>query len=155
MMGQAAPGRAPPIAQPPGALIQLERTLCVALDAGPTADGARYVRRIAQAMRGKYGELQGSYLKETPAADEPPLDEIVDRLLIGDPATVAEKLAREIETVTPTHISCFMGIPGLSQPEMLRSIEQFGTRVVPLLEKRFGPLEDLRVAPKPARIAAA
>jgi alkanesulfonate monooxygenase SsuD/methylene tetrahydromethanopterin reductase-like flavin-dependent oxidoreductase (luciferase family) len=118
------------------------------------ADGARYVRRIAQAMRGKYGELQGAYLKETPAADEPPLDEIVERLLIGDAETVAEKLTREIEAIGPTHISCFMGIPGLSQREILASIEQFGTRVVPLLEKRFGPLRDLAAARAKAMTAA-
>ncbi|MFI5015797.1 MAG: LLM class flavin-dependent oxidoreductase [Hyphomicrobiales bacterium] len=119
------------------------------------ADGARYVRRVAQAMRGKYGELEGSFLKETPAADEPPLEEIVERLLIGDPATVAEKLVREIETLTPTHISCFMGIPGLSQAEILGSIGRFGTEVVPLLERHFGKLAGLGAPAGAAKVAAA
>jgi alkanesulfonate monooxygenase SsuD/methylene tetrahydromethanopterin reductase-like flavin-dependent oxidoreductase (luciferase family) len=116
------------------------------------ADGARYVRRIAQAMRGKYGELEGSYLKETPAADEPPLEEIVDRLLIGDPETVAQKLITEIEVLEPAHISCFMGIPGLAQAQILGSISEFGAKVLPLIEKRFGKLGGLGA---PAKAEAA
>jgi alkanesulfonate monooxygenase SsuD/methylene tetrahydromethanopterin reductase-like flavin-dependent oxidoreductase (luciferase family) len=119
------------------------------------ADGARYVRRIAQAMRGKYGELDGSFLRETPAADEPPLEDIVERLLIGDPATVAEKLSQEIEALEPCHISCFMGIPGLSQAETLASIERFGTEVVPLVEKRFGPSSGLGASAKQTKVEVA
>ena len=109
------------------------------------ADGARYVRRIAQAMRGKYGELDGAYLKEMPAADEPSLDEIAERLPIGDPHTVAERLARDIDILGPDHISCFMAIPGLSQASILKSMERFGSEVIPLLEKRFGDLSRLGV----------
>ena len=104
------------------------------------ADGARYVRRIAQAMRGKYGEMEGAFLKETAAADEPSLEEISERLPIGDPETVAERLARDIETLDPTHISCFMAIPGLSQSSILNSMERFGSEVQPILQRRFARL---------------
>ena len=109
-------------------------------DALKAADGARYVRRIAQAMRGKYGEMEGSFLKETPAADEPAIEEIVDRLPIGDPETVAERLGRDIEMLDPSHISCFMAIPGLPQKKILESMERFGAEVQPLLERRFGSM---------------
>jgi len=119
-------------------------------DARKAADGARYIRRIAMSMRGGYGELDGAFLKEIPAEDEPPLDEIVSRLPIGDPETVAERLARDIEVLGPNHISCFMAIPGLAQGKILRSMERFGTEVVPLLEKRFGPLENLKPGPSAA-----
>jgi alkanesulfonate monooxygenase SsuD/methylene tetrahydromethanopterin reductase-like flavin-dependent oxidoreductase (luciferase family) len=101
------------------------------------ADGARYVRRIAMAMRGNYGELDGAFLKEMPAADEPELEEIVARLPIGDPDTVAERLANDIQGLDPAHISLFMGIPGLEQSEILRSIELFGAEVLPRLKARF------------------
>jgi len=107
------------------------------------ADGARYVRRIAMAMRGKYGELDGAFLKEVPAADEPSLEEIAARLPIGDPDTVAERLAADIEAVNPTHVSMFMGIPGVPQQETLKSIERFGAEVMPRLTKRFGDLNRL------------
>ncbi|WP_173934540.1 LLM class flavin-dependent oxidoreductase [Chelativorans sp. Marseille-P2723] len=112
-------------------------------DALKAADGARYVRRIAQAMRGKYGELEGAYLKEVPAADEPSLEEIAERLPIGDPNTVAERLARDIELLNPHHISCFMAIPGLTQQGILASMERFGSEVIPLLERRYGDLSRL------------
>ena len=114
-------------------------------DALKAADGARYVRRIAQAMRGKYGEMEGSFLKETPAADEPPIEEIVNRLPIGDPETVAERLARDIEMLDPSHISCFMAIPGLSQGKILKSMERFGAEVQPILERRFGKMSSSSV----------
>jgi alkanesulfonate monooxygenase SsuD/methylene tetrahydromethanopterin reductase-like flavin-dependent oxidoreductase (luciferase family) len=109
-------------------------------DALKAADGARYVRRIAMAMRNKYGELEGAFLKEQPAADEPALDEIAARLPIGDPDTVAERLARDIEALNPSHLSLFMAIPGLSQAQVLTSIERFANEVVPRLERRFGDL---------------
>ncbi len=112
------------------------------------ADGARYVRRIAQAMRGKYGELDGSYLKETPATDEPPLEEIADRLLIGDAETVADKLSHEIEALSPSHVSCFMGIPGLPQAAIMKSIERFGAKVMPALGKRLGASGAVGTAPE-------
>jgi len=112
------------------------------------ADCARYVRRIAMAMRGKYGELDGAFLKEMPAADEPPLEEIAARLPIGDPDTVAERLAIDIEALNPSHLSLFMAIPGLDQKEILRSMERFGSEVVPRLEKRFGDLGRIGVVPQ-------
>jgi alkanesulfonate monooxygenase SsuD/methylene tetrahydromethanopterin reductase-like flavin-dependent oxidoreductase (luciferase family) len=118
-------------------------------DALKAADGARYVRRIAMAMRNKYGELEGSFLKETPAADEPDLEEIAARLPIGDPATVADRLARDIATLSPSHISLFMAIPGLSQAQILTSMERFAEEVVPRLESRFGDLRNIGNAPSP------
>lgn len=124
----------------------IQRYVCVTdskEEALRAADGARYVRRIAMAMRGKYGELDGAFLKESPAADEPSLEEIVKRLPIGGAETVAERIALDIETLGPDHISCFMGIPGLGQDRVLNSMERFGTEVLPLLEKRFGDLTKL------------
>jgi len=118
------------------------------------ADGARYVRRIAMSMRGKYGELDGAFFKEIPAADEPSLEEIAARLPIGDPDTVAERLAADIEAVNPTHISMFMGIPGVPQSETLRSIERFGSEVLPRLTRRFGDLSRLGGAGWPTSKAA-
>ena len=100
------------------------------------------------AMRNKYGELEGAFLKETPAADEPELDEIAKRLPIGDPDTVAERLARDIEALGPSHISLFMAIPGLTQAQILASMERFAGEVIPLLEQRFGDLGRLGYDPR-------
>lgn len=100
-------------------------------EAEQAADAARYIRRIAAAMRGNYARLNGAYLEEMPAAGEPPLPELTDRMVIGDPETVAEKLAKEQEALQLTHLSCFMGLPGLPQQRILRSMERFGAEVMP------------------------
>jgi alkanesulfonate monooxygenase SsuD/methylene tetrahydromethanopterin reductase-like flavin-dependent oxidoreductase (luciferase family) len=112
------------------------------------ADGARYVRRIAQAMRNKYGELDGAYLKETPAADEPPLEEIAERTLMGDPETVAEKLVADLTALEPHHVSCFMAIPGVEPRKTLKSMELFGKDVLPLVEKKLGPIGHIGSRPQ-------
>ncbi|MCC6471085.1 MAG: LLM class flavin-dependent oxidoreductase [Alphaproteobacteria bacterium] len=105
------------------------------------AEGARYIRRIALSMRQRYGEVDGGFLKEIPASDEPPLDEIARRMIVGSPATVVEKLGREFEALRPTHVSCFMGIPGIPQARVLKSMERFGAEVMPQLAKQFGGLD--------------
>lgn len=114
------------------------------------AEGARYIRRIAMSMRNKYGELDGAYLKEIPAPDEPPLEAVADRMLVGDAETVAAKLIKEIEALEPTHISAFMAIPGIEQKRVLKSMERFGKDVMPRLTKHFGDLSKVGIpAPKP------
>jgi len=99
------------------------------------AEGARYIRRIAMAMRNNVARLDGAFLREEPAPDEPPLEQIADRLLVGDAELCAEKLAREIAALQPTHISCFMAIPGMPQDRVLRSMERFGSEVMPRLDR--------------------
>ena len=101
------------------------------------AEGARYIRRIAMSMRNKYNRLDGAFLQEIPAPDEPPLEVIADRLLVGSADVVAERLAAEIETLQPTHISAFMAIPGIEQRSVLKSMEAFGAKVMPQLAWRL------------------
>ncbi|MSP89605.1 MAG: LLM class flavin-dependent oxidoreductase [Alphaproteobacteria bacterium] len=117
------------------------------------ADGARYIRRVAMSMRGKYGELEGSFLKEIAVPDEPPIEEIAKRMIIGSPTDCAEKLATEFAALKPTHVSCFMAIPGMTQKQTLRSMERFAGEVLPLVEKQLGPLANIG-APVPRRQAA-
>lgn len=118
------------------------------------AEGARYIRRVALSMRNKYGELDGAFLKEIPAPDEPPLDVVADRMLVGSAERVAERLSAEIERLQPTHISAFMGIPGIAQGRVLKSMEAFGEKVMPLLNKRFGDLSKVGVPAPRAKAAA-
>lgn len=135
-------------ADPAAMPFAIQRYVCVTDsrdEALRAAEGARYVRRIAQAMRGGYGVLEGAYLREMPAEDEPSLEAIAARLPVGDPETVAERLARDIEALNPDHISLFMGIPGMEQRQVLRSIDRFGSEVMPLLRRRFGDLAALGV----------
>jgi alkanesulfonate monooxygenase SsuD/methylene tetrahydromethanopterin reductase-like flavin-dependent oxidoreductase (luciferase family) len=119
------------------------------------AEGARYIRRIALAMRNQYARVHGAWLEEIPAPDEPSLELITERLLVGDAERCAEKLAAEIAVLRPTHISCFMAIPGIEQKRILRSMERFGGEVMPLLAKRFGDLKRIGAAEPRGVLAAA
>ena len=76
---------------------------------------------------------------DDPPSDEPELEEIASRLLIGDAESVAERLATERDVLGLTHMSCFMAIPGLDQRDIMKSIEAFGSKVIPLVGKQVGP----------------
>jgi alkanesulfonate monooxygenase SsuD/methylene tetrahydromethanopterin reductase-like flavin-dependent oxidoreductase (luciferase family) len=104
------------------------------------AEAARYIRRVAMSMRSNVVRLDGAFLQEMPAPDEPPLEEIASRLVVGDAETCAAKLAAEIEALQPVHISCFMALPDVPQSRTLRSMERFGAEVMPMLDRHFGDL---------------
>lgn len=126
-----------------------QRYICVTDDrdeARRAVEGARYIRRIAMAMRGRYAELDGAHLKEIPAPDEPDLDTLVERMLVGPPAKIAERLIAEFEILKPTHVSCFMGIAGLPHARVMKSMERFVAEVVPQVARNFGGLDRVGAA---------
>ena len=79
------------------------------------AEAARYIRRVAMSMRNNVARLDGAFLQEMPAPDEPPLEDIASRMIVGDAETCAEKLTMELTELQPVHVSCFMGLPGMPQ----------------------------------------
>ena len=104
------------------------------------AEAARYIRRVAMSMRNNVARLDGAYLQEMPAPDEPSLEDIASRLVVGDAEVCAARLAAEIEALQPVHISCFMALPNVPQARTLRSMERFGAEVMPMLDRHFGGL---------------
>ena len=125
-------------------------------DALDAADHARYVRRVAMAMREQYAEVEGSYLKEHPARGEPPIEVIAQNALIGSPEKIAGQMIDEFQLLRPTHLSCFMSFGGLEQPRILRSMDRFAGEVLPLVEKELGPLDQIGIpVPEQRPLAAA
>ncbi len=125
-------------------------------DALFAADNCRYVRRIAAAMREKYGRLrEGAFLEEIPAKGEPPLEEIAQRCLIGSVDKIAEQLIAEIEGLRLSHLSCFFAFGSMDHKKVMRSIERFKGEVVPKIEKHFGTSIANIGAPMKRRLAAA
>lgn len=107
------------------------------------ADNARYVRRIAMAMREQYAELDGAYLIEGPAKGEPPLETIAENALIGSPEKIAGQLIERIKVLKPTHLNTFHAPGSMPHGRVMQSIERFMTEVVPMVEKELGPLAKL------------
>ncbi|MDH6147557.1 MULTISPECIES: LLM class flavin-dependent oxidoreductase [Paraburkholderia] len=97
------------------------------------AEAVIYVIRVHAAMKNKEAQLDGSLMKNEPAPNEPTVDELLGRLAIGDPETVAERLVRQRRALRPVQMSFIMGLPGMSSAETLVSMELFGKSVMPHL----------------------
>jgi alkanesulfonate monooxygenase SsuD/methylene tetrahydromethanopterin reductase-like flavin-dependent oxidoreductase (luciferase family) len=107
-------------------------------DALDAAERILYVNRLAFSMRFNYQELDGPMLKPIPYKDEPTLEQIVDNVIIGDAHHCAERMAEATRTLKPMHWSCFMQFGGMEGRRALRSLERFGSEVIPLLERDLG-----------------
>jgi alkanesulfonate monooxygenase SsuD/methylene tetrahydromethanopterin reductase-like flavin-dependent oxidoreductase (luciferase family) len=109
-------------------------------DAEEFAENVRYTGRVALSMRLKTSVLDESMLREVHVTGEPTIEQILENAIIGDVETCIEKAVREIRTLRPSHFSCFMQPGAMDQKRVLRSMELFGTKVMPLIERELGDL---------------
>lgn len=58
-----------------------------------------------------------------------------DHLLVGTPEMVAQQIVRLRATTGFDHLMTFMTVPGVDHRSVMRSIELFGSEVMPLVEK--------------------
>jgi len=105
----------------------------LALDA---AERARYSSRVSLSLRLEYGEYaEGPFMKDLPMPQDRSVEPVLGDTLIGHPDEIAEKIARAVAAVRPTHIA-FHNQPGdLPQERVLKSMELFGAKVLPQLER--------------------
>ncbi len=123
-------------------------------DALAYAENARNQVRQSRYLRKGQTTLPSAFLPEEGFEGEMSPEELLAWNPIGDPATVAEKLAAEIEAVDPAHIALYMAIGAVPQKAVMRSIEAFGSKVLPLIERAVGPLAG-RGGTAQGRVAAA
>jgi alkanesulfonate monooxygenase SsuD/methylene tetrahydromethanopterin reductase-like flavin-dependent oxidoreductase (luciferase family) len=117
--------------------LAVQRFIYVTDDRNDALHAATCVRNLARADRTLTSSAvnkDGPFVRLMPFQDEPPLDDFLDNAVIGTAEECAEKLAREITAMRPTHLSCFMGFAGIGRRETLASMERFGADVLPLLE---------------------
>jgi alkanesulfonate monooxygenase SsuD/methylene tetrahydromethanopterin reductase-like flavin-dependent oxidoreductase (luciferase family) len=107
-------------------------------DALDAAERILYVNRVAMSMRFNYQELDGALLKPLPYKDEPTPEQVIDNVIIGDAQHCASRIAAEAKAVGLTHLSCFMQFGGMEGARALRSLERFGSEVIPLVERELG-----------------
>jgi alkanesulfonate monooxygenase SsuD/methylene tetrahydromethanopterin reductase-like flavin-dependent oxidoreductase (luciferase family) len=113
------------------------------------AQGIRYAGRCAGHMRVGAQHLNGHIIADEPVAGEPGLDTIIASVPIGSAETVAERLINEIKINGITDLSCFMMPAGIEPKAALRSMERFGSDVMPVVSKAVAGM-----ARKPAREVA-
>jgi len=116
--------------------LAVQRYIYVTDDKADAEHAARCVRDLARADRAfsiASAEDDGSFPRLMPLNDEAPLDDFLERAVIGPADYCAAKLRRELEALEPTHLSCFMGFAGIGRRETLASLERFGCEVIPQL----------------------
>jgi alkanesulfonate monooxygenase SsuD/methylene tetrahydromethanopterin reductase-like flavin-dependent oxidoreductase (luciferase family) len=119
------------------------------------AERARFVGRMVMALRQPKVSLEGTFLNAGPLPDEPPLETFRDNLIIGDPHYVAERIAEEIRLLNPIHYNSFFQFGDMPIKRALRSLERFGSEVLPLLERAVGPLDAIGKVGQPSGVVAA
>jgi alkanesulfonate monooxygenase SsuD/methylene tetrahydromethanopterin reductase-like flavin-dependent oxidoreductase (luciferase family) len=124
------------------------RHVCITDDKAEAAsflDNVRHQIRLSQSLRFREELIDGSMLVEKPYKNEPPMEELAKAVMIGDAETVAERLAATISAARPRHMLLHFQAGASPQKLALRSIEQFATRVRPMIEKELGPLAKLGI----------
>ena len=118
-------------------------------DIAQYADAARFQQRIARSLRERREQVENDHsIAPVPFANEPPLDEIQNNILCGDPETVAESLVEFIRIVHPTHMLFYFQVGGFESAKAIRSMELWAERVVPMVEQALGmPIGGIRGAP--------
>lgn len=114
-------------------------------EAASFLDNVRHQIRLSQSLRFREELIDGTMLVEKPYKGEPPLEELAEAVMVGDAETVAERLAATIDAARPRHMLLHFQAGASPQKLALRSIDEFATRVRPMLEKALGPLDQLGI----------
>jgi alkanesulfonate monooxygenase SsuD/methylene tetrahydromethanopterin reductase-like flavin-dependent oxidoreductase (luciferase family) len=108
-------------------------------------DNVRHQIRLSQSLRFREELIDGVMLVERPYRNEPSSEELAKHVLVGDAATVAERLAGLVRAARPKHMLLHFQAGASPQATALRSIAAFAERVRPMLEKELGPLDRLGI----------
>jgi len=115
-------------------------------EAAEFVDNVRHQIRLSQSLRRREELIDGTMLIEKPYQGEPPLDVLANSLLVGDAASVAERMAALIRAAEPVHMLLQFQAGASPFSMALRSIERFAGEVVPMLERALGPLDEIGAA---------
>ena len=104
-------------------------------DALEAAEHILWTYRIAQNYRAGSGPANNGIANSAPVADEPTPEELVDRLIFGDPETCIERLQRDVDDCRPTHLSLVPSFGGLEPERALRSMQRLAEEVLPHIKE--------------------
>ena len=107
------------------------------------AECALYQTRIAAALRRGHEHVFDDYvIREQPFEGEPTVDELLDRLIIGDPETCIERASREIRDARITDLVLQAKLGDLPHAWATESLRLWMEEVVPGIARELGqPIE--------------
>lgn len=115
-------------------------------EAADFIDNLRHQIRLSQSLRYREELIDGAMLIEKPYKGEPPLDVFATSVLVGDPTTVAERMAGLIRAAEPVHMLLQFQAGASPLDLALKSIDRFAGEVIPMLEQELGPLAQIGAA---------
>lgn len=143
-----------PMTQPMGLMryFHLTDDKTEAVDA---AERCRYSTRISLALRLNYAKMNGLVVDDTPFKDEPPIEEMMKNMIIGDAHACAQRIIEDVDAMRATHIALYSQPGDLPHKRVMKSLEKFTAECVPLVSKElakrgvtvsFGPQSQKRSA---------
>ncbi len=127
----------------------VQRYVYVAADKADARMAAEQIlihARMATNMRRAEPEIDGSDLRIVPFDNEPTIDEILERSIIGDADHVSEIIVEEARELGMTHLSVFMQIAGIPYDRVLRSLDVFCERVMPAVKAALAAGPEAKVS---------
>jgi alkanesulfonate monooxygenase SsuD/methylene tetrahydromethanopterin reductase-like flavin-dependent oxidoreductase (luciferase family) len=115
----------------------VQRYIYVAKDKADARAAAEQVlthARMAFNMRRPEPLMDGADLKIVPFENEPDLDLVMQRAIIGDVEEVTQRILAEAREFGITHLSVFMQIASIPFANTLRSLELFCDQVMPAVK---------------------
>ena len=100
-------------------------------DARMAAEQVLVQARMAANMRQPEPHIDGANLKIVPFENEPDVDTILERAIIGDVEHVTQRIVDEAREYGITHLSVFMQIASIPFDKAQRSLEVFCEQVMP------------------------
>ncbi|HYS66105.1 MAG TPA: LLM class flavin-dependent oxidoreductase [Paraburkholderia sp.] len=111
-----------------------------ALEAG---ERARYVGRMANHLRFNDLPMDGSFIKDEPFKGEQTIEEYAANTVCGSVEEVAERIIKDIRQLDPTHYACNFNYGCMPLKRAHRSMDLFVNKVLPLVEREVGPIENI------------
>ena len=119
----------------------MQRYVFVSNDRGErraAAEQVRNVGRMAGNLRHLEPQMKAAHLERPLLDNEPSLDDIEAGALIGTAAEITDRIIAEAEALSLTHLSCFIRLADMPHDVAMRSIESFGTDVIPAVQRAMG-----------------
>ena len=101
------------------------------------AERARYSSRVSLSMRLNYSQLDGIYAADLPAADEPPIEEMVENYIIGSVEHCIEKILEDHEVMGHSHVLVNPQLGGVPRERVMRTLELMASDVIPEVQKEL------------------
>lgn len=103
-------------------------------DARAAAEQVLFHARMANNMRRSEPLMDGADLKIVPFENEPDVDLVLQRAIIGDVEEVTARIVAEAREFGITHLSVFMQIASIPFANTLRSLDIFCDQVMPAVK---------------------